>query len=168
MSVCCSVGYYGSCANSPKDTYRQYNLACPNVCDNGQLNFWQDRCLERIGNPDIKCCYKGCKEAAKHPELKAKMDRIIAECNAKKEESKETEERYQREYNHARYKKNIENNKKKPRLAKSKRAEIISFYINGFTIAESVVKTGCNKSIISMYRRLYREKAMDREGNILI
>ena len=156
MSVCCSVGYYGSNAyGTMEDNIKEYDLACPQVCNNGLKNFWKSRCLERIGNKEIPSCYKGCKEAAKHPELKAKMDKVIAEYNAMKKKREMRNKLTEVEINKNRYRRRIEKEKRQSLhgkgsvITKEERSKIIDMYITGFTIAESCSTLGLSKTTIS-------------------
>lgn len=169
MSVCCSVGYEGSNATgNGKDTFIEYDISCPQLSKDGTLNFWKSSCLQKIGNRDIPCCYLGCEEAAKHPELKSKMDEAIA-----KEESlrgkKEKEDKFANViYNRMRYRQSQKKQARKPKLSTKERATLVEYYINGYTIPETVKAIGYHASTISLYRRLYRDGVMDRNGVITL
>ena len=59
--------------------------------------------MQWIGNKDIPSCYKGCKEAAKYPELKKKMDIVITKHNAGKAEREALDKINQRIFNRCKY-----------------------------------------------------------------
>lgn len=168
MSVCCSVGYYGSCANSPRDIKKPYDLSCPNISKNGELNFWKNQCAERIGNKEVKCCYRGCTEAAKHPELKAKMDIVLAKCSKQKKQLEDRDKQTDATIRRTKYARQMENLKRKERFPKESRAKIIDMYTSGMSVHETTVELNCGRTVVSLYRKMFREGAMNTDGSISI
>ena len=162
------VSVYGG--NAGDDTYsipKQYNMSCPNVCKDGRPNFWQHRCLERIGNKNISSCFKGCKEAAKYPETKIKMDKVIANI-IKNKASVDAKDRQQaKEFNRERYKQGIINLRLKPKLTKKDRTKIVNMYLTSYSVKETCKEVDCGRSAVSLYRKMYRDGAMDEYGTIM-
>lgn len=136
---------------------KQCNMSCPAIGSKG-LNFWRHACLMRIGNKDMKSCYRGCKEAMKYPELRAKIEKVLAEQEA----SNKFDVNILKE---ARSDLSLPVYPVKTKLDKKSRAKIIDMYKKKGTISDTCVVLKCDKKIVSFYRGLYRAGAMDREGN---
>lgn len=162
---------YGASINGTEmeTPIKRYDLYCPGVCRDGRLNFWKDRCLTRIGNKNIRSCYRGCSQSAKHPELKAKMDAVKKKINeSKRVVTKEEELEMNRAYNHSRYLRSMEAPVARKKMIKKDRAHIVGMYINGFSMKETCDAMNCGRTVISLFRKMYREKAMDENGNFIL
>ena len=163
------VSVYGASINGTEgeQAFKQYDLSCPNVSRGGILNFWKYRCLVRIGDRNIQSCYKGCKEAAKHPELREKMNKVLEAIKAKSSTpefiaEKKTESRAYNRSRYIRVRDVIPLNK----ITKEQRSRIINMYLSASTIKETCDRLGCGRTVVSLYRKMYREGLMSSDGEI--
>ncbi len=139
------------------------DMYCPQISGIKGNNFWKSSCFEKIGNRDIATCRLGCEEAAKHPELKAKMDKVKAEYEESRKRMAAIEKEDISRYNKLRYKKGL---LKKPKTTKKQKAEIITLYKEGCTLDTTSSIVGCSRTTVKLYRKLFKEGAMDENGNV--
>ncbi len=156
MGVCVSVGYYGASWEEEKEPDR-YDMRCPLLGKGTANNFWIRRCKEKLNNSEIKTCYGGCKTAKEIPELVEYIKKL------KPKENKEFEA--------DRYIRGAESNREKNLVGRSfisqrERQIIIGDMLEKVLVKSTMKKLGCGRTVISLYRRMYREGMMDERGNI--